>query len=135
MIRRRLRSSGVAFSSHGSGLPPLQRIRPIVPVEIVGAEVQAAIVYELFRLDFDKERTLTFERMRPCYLHCLKTLTNEHVRIAESYERIGGDSFAQTLAEEEKDIERIAAEERADNDNDEELQTTLIKTFGNSPAP
>ncbi len=79
----------VAFSSHGSGLPPLQRIRPIVPVEIVGAEVQAAIVYELFRLDFDKERTLTFERMRPCYLHCLKTLTNEHVRIAESYERIG----------------------------------------------
>lgn len=68
-------------------------------MSITGAEVKAAICYDLFRLTADPHLTVNFERMRPYYEYCLKNFKNYGDMAEKAYQRLGGDEFAQAREE------------------------------------
>ncbi|SJX62930.1 uncharacterized protein SRS1_13756 [Sporisorium reilianum f. sp. reilianum] len=74
-----------------------------------GAEVRAAICSDLFRLTLQaRNLTVNFERMRPYYLFLIdtkgdwtKTPKDRKAVVELAYRRIGGDTFAKSLEDDE----------------------------------
>ena len=64
----------------------------------IGAEVQAAICYDLWRLKADATFKVSFERMRPYYFHCIETLTDQGEMVEKCYQRLGGDEYVRAMA-------------------------------------
>lgn len=105
----------------------MQPYRKQFSTKTPGGKVQAAICYNFWQLELlGYDFIINFERMQPFYIHCIKTIKKQDECIEKAYQCLGGDSFAQSLKDQDNNNIDIDVEDNSDNDNN---KAPLVPTW------